>query len=131
MNLIISSYDQNNIDVPFNKIPVFEIIHSNKQLEIKRLTAPLEYKFFPAYSAFLFIEWDRLFSSQAQISFDEFLTFTRWNLLMNWSNKQFNRLLDWMAEKGFIQVDRLTGNALILKLVHTDRVLEEFFSELV
>ena len=50
---------------------------------------------------------------------------------MNWSNKQFNRLLDWMAEKGFIQVDRLTGNALILKLVHTDRVLEELFSELV
>lgn len=131
LTLIISSYDPNNGDVPFSKISVFQINQNNKQLEVKRLAAPLEYKFFPAYSAFLFLEWNRLFPQQSQISFDEFLILTRWNLLMNWSNKHFNRLLDWMAEKGFIQVDRLTGNALILKLVHTDRVLEDFFSELV
>ena len=131
LRLILTSYDQNNVDVPFYKIPVFQVEQTQTQLVIKRLTAPLEYKFFPAYSSFLFLEWDRLFSSQTQISFDDFLTQTRWNLLMNWSNKHFNRLLDWMAEKGFIQIDRLTGNALILKLVSTDRVLTEFFSELV
>lgn len=131
LRLILTSYDQNNVDAPFYKIPVFQIEQAQTQLKIKRLTAPLEYKFFPAYSAFLFLEWDRLFSSQTQISFDDFLTQTRCNLLMNWSNKHFNRLLDWMAEKGFIQVDRLTGNALILKLLPTDRVLAEFFSELV
>lgn len=131
LRLILTSYDQNNVDAPFYKIPVFQIEQAQTQLEIKRLTAPLEYKFFPTYSAFLFLEWDRLFSSQTQISFDEFLIQTRWNLLMNWSNKHFNRLLDWMAEKGFIQVDRLTGNALILKLLPTDRVLTEFFSELI
>ena len=131
LRLILTSYDQNNVDVPFYKIPVFQVEQAQTQLVIKRLTAPLEYKFFPAYSAFLFLEWDRLFSSQTQISFDDFLTQTRCNLLMNWSNKHFNRLLDWMAEKGFIQVDRLTGNALILKLVPTNRVLKQFFSELI
>ena len=131
LRLILTSYDQNNVDAPFYKIPVFQVEQAQTQLVIKRLTAPLEYKFFPAYSAFLFLEWDRLFSSQTQISFDDFLTQTRCNLLMNWSNKHFNRLLDWMAEKGFIQVDRLTGNALILKLLPTDRVLAEFFSELI
>ncbi|HEY4538154.1 MAG TPA: hypothetical protein VIG45_06845 [Erysipelothrix sp.] len=131
INLIIASYDQNNFDAPFSKIKVLDVNKFEDQLGAIRLSAPLEYSFFPAYSAFLFLEWDRLFEGQSQISFDEFLSLTRWNLVLNWSNKHFYRLLDWIAEKGFIQVDRLTGSALLLRLTDTETVLEDFFSELI
>lgn len=131
INLIIASYDQNNFDAPFSKIKVLDVNKFENQYGAIRLSAPLEYKFFPAYSAFLFLEWDRLFMGQSQISFDEFLSLTQWNLVLNWSNKNFYRLIDWIAEKGFIQVDRLTGSALLLRLTSTETVLEEFFSELV
>lgn len=131
LNLIIASYDQSNFDAPFNKIEVLDVNKFENQYGAIRLSASLEYKFFPVYSAFLFLEWDRLFTAQSQISFEEFLTITRWNLVMNWSNKHFYRLLEWMVEKGFIQVDRLTGSALLLRLTNTETVLQDFFSELV
>lgn len=131
LNLIIKSYDPNNVDAPFSKIKVLDVNKFEDQYGAVRLSAPLEFSFFPMYSSFLFLEWDRLFPSDSQISFDEFLAVTRWNLLLNWSNKHFYRLLDWIAEKGFIQVDRLTGSALILRLSPTEKVLEDFFSELV
>nr|WP_254202722.1 hypothetical protein [Acinetobacter sp. BY484] len=131
LNQIIASYDQSNFDSPFSKIKVLDVNKFENQYGAIRLSAPLEYRFFPAYSAFLFLEWDRLFQGQSQISFDEFLSLTRWNLVLNWSNKHFYRLLDWIAEKGFIQVDRLTGSALLLRLTDTETVLEDFFSELI
>jgi len=94
-------------------------------------SAPSETSFFPFYAAFLYLVWDELFNSENQISLDHFSQETRCFSVMAWDKTMVVRWLEWMTDKGIIQVDRYTGTPMLLRLHETDQVLSNSYSELI
>ncbi len=96
-----------------------------------RQSAPVEKVFFPVYAAYLYLVWDELFYSDKQISLDCFSEQSRCFLIMGWDDAMTARWLDWMTDKGIIQLDRYTGTAMVLRLQSTEQVLAAIYSELI
>jgi hypothetical protein len=93
--------------------------------------APTYRAFFPAYSAYLYLIWDDLFGDVKQISFDELTRETRLLALLGWDDNQETPWLDWMADQGLVQLDRHTGDTVLLRLVETSKAISRLYSELV
>lgn len=96
-----------------------------------RLEAPFQTHFFPAYAAYFYLLWDELFADREQLAFDEFSVQTRWPMLLAWEESWSVILLDWMADRGLIQLDRHTGAAVILRLQSTEQVVVKLYDGLV
>lgn len=96
-----------------------------------RQSAPFEKVFFPVYAAYLYLVWDELFYSDNQISLDFFSQQSRCFSIMVWDEPLIARWLDWMTDKGIIQVDRYTGTPMLLRLQRTEQVLAAIYSELI
>lgn len=96
-----------------------------------RLAAPLDKSFFPFYATYLYLVWDELFNSDNQIALDFFSQQTRCFAIMGWDEAMINRWLDWMMDKGIVQVDRYTGTPVLLRLQTTDQVVGSSYNELI
>jgi Protein of unknown function (DUF4007) len=94
-------------------------------------SAPSEKSFFPFYASYLYLVWDELFASENQISLNLFSQQTRCFSIMVWDEFMIVPWLDWMSDKGIIQVDRYTGTPMLLRLQKTAQVLSNSYSELV
>lgn len=95
-----------------------------------RRSAPADNAHFPAYSSYLFIIWDQLFPDQSQLAIDDLFIQTRCLAVLGWDRGTANRWLDWMADRGMIQLDRQTGGALVLRLQEAGRVISRIYEEL-
>jgi len=96
-----------------------------------RLEAPFQTQFFPAYAAYFYLLWDDLYADREQLAFDEFSVQTRWSMLLGWEEPRSIILLDWMADRGLIQLDRHTGTAVILRLQLTEQIVAKLYDGLV
>jgi hypothetical protein len=96
-----------------------------------RHTAPDDRRYFPAYSACLFLIWDSLYPGHSQLAVDELFLQCRLPAVMNWERTTTHHWLDWMTDHGLIQLDRQTGGALALRLQETDRVIHGIYDELI
>ncbi len=96
-----------------------------------RQSAPVEKSFFPVYTAYCYLLWDELFSNDNQIALDYFSQQTRCFAIMSWDDAMIARWLDWMKDKGIMQIDRYTGTPMLLRLQQTSQVLSNIYSELI
>jgi len=96
-----------------------------------RQSAPLEKSFFPVYAAYFYLLWDELFNTDNQIALDLFSKQSRCFSIMGWNETMIATWLDWMNDKGLIQIDRYTGSPVLLRLQKTNQVLTAIYSELI
>jgi hypothetical protein len=96
-----------------------------------RQVAPVEPSFFPGYSAYFFITWDSLFPDARQVEAEEFFNMSFLQALLGWDQVKMSTWLDWMADRGLVQLDRQTGGTLVLKLRDTSSVVSEIFDDLI
>ncbi|MCW8885043.1 MAG: DUF4007 family protein [Motiliproteus sp.] len=96
-----------------------------------RNTAPLSVEYYPAYAAFFFQLWDELYLDQKQVLLNEFFEKTHFLSQLGWDSRSTSDWLDWMVDKGKLQLDRQTGEALALRTIDTDSVLRDIYSELI
>ena len=96
-----------------------------------RATAPVETRFFPAYAAYLFLVWDEQFGGDRQLIFQEFARETRLLAVLGWSDAQAMRWLEWMVDRGLVQLDRYTGDPVLLRLKETGEAVNALYRELV
>lgn len=96
-----------------------------------RVPSPTDRAFFPAYGLVLWMLWDALFADRAQIGFDELDRATRLTALLGWGADAITEWLHWLAEQGWLQSDRYTGSAVLLRLVDTPRLVRSLYAGLV
>ncbi|MGZ8243107.1 hypothetical protein [Methylomagnum sp.] len=96
-----------------------------------RQIAPFKTDFFPAYTAYLYLLWDELFTDRTQLAFDEFASQTRFLALTGWEEFQVAGWLDWMASHGSIHLDRHTGTPVLLRLQATEQALAKLYDGLI
>ena len=96
-----------------------------------RQPAPTDPAFYPAYGLVLWQLWDALFSDHAQLAFDDFDRLTRCTALLGWGPEALSDWLHWLVGQGWLQVDRYTGSAVLLRLVETARLTGALYSGLV
>jgi hypothetical protein len=115
----------------FQPIKALSAKTSEKQTLYSRQNAPIDSSYFPAYSSYLFQIWDDLFAGHNQLSVEELLKESRCGYVMGWDQRKVSMLLDWMADRRLLQLDRQTGGTLALRLQDTDSVVSEIYSELI
>lgn len=98
---------------------------------IIRQSAPVEKRFFPAYAAAFYLNWDALFTGEPQLALDEFANQSRFFTVLGWDDMAISRWLDWMVDQGMLQIDRHTGTPMLLRLRETDFVVNGIYGELV
>lgn len=108
-----------------------DVLQQTEKESFIRQSAPLERSFFPFYASYLYLVWDELFTCEDQIALDLFSQETRLFSLMGWDESMVARWLDWMTDKGIIQIDRYTGTPMLLRLQKTHQVLSNSYSELI
>ncbi len=126
--LVLRSYLEPSCLGPINALSVDE---STDQVSYLRRAAPLETSHFPAYAAYLFMLWDGLYPDYRQLAIDELFAHSRCLAVMGWDRETATQWLDWMADRGLLQLDRQTGGTLVLRLCDTERVIAGIFDELI
>ena len=63
--------------------------------------------------------------------FQEFARETRLLAVLGWSDAQAMRWLEWMVDRGLVQLDRYTGDPVLLRLKETGEVVNALYRELV
>ncbi len=127
-SLVIRSYEETSC---LGQIGALNVVRSGSELVCSRVAAPCERPYFPLYAAYFFLLWDDLFPAEAQIRFDDFSRESRFLSILSWDQKFSATWLDWMAQKGIVQIDRHTGSALVLRLQTTDKLIAAIYSELI
>lgn len=115
----------------FGGAGILQEFTDNGEYGYVRLEAPFQTHFFPAYATYFYLLWDELFSDREQLGFDEFSVQTRWSALLVWEESKSAMLLDWMADRGLVQLDRHTGVAVVLRLLLTEEVVAKLYDGLV
>lgn len=93
--------------------------------------APQDQGLYPAYALYLWLLWDKLFAVDRQLAFDDLVRETRLLRLLGWESAQAAPWLDWMVSRGLVQLDRYTGSPVLMRLVETNTLLADLYSELV
>jgi len=96
-----------------------------------RTVAPMTSDFFSAYAFFLLSAWEVHFTGDQQFSISDFEDSTKVFATLGFNDTEVNTFLDWMSDKGYVQIDRLTGEALILKLVEAKTTIKSLYDSLV
>ncbi len=126
--LVLRSYLEATCFGPLNAL---SLESSGNQSIYLRRAAPDERSHFPAYAAYLFLVWDDLYRGHDQLAMDDFFTQTRCLAVLGWDRATAARWLDWMADRGLIQLDRQTGGTLALRLRDTAPVISGIYDELI
>ena len=98
---------------------------------IIRQSAPVEQRFFPAYAAAFYLNWDELFAAETQVALDEFADQSRFFTVLGWNQTAVSRGLDWMIDQGILQIDRHTGTPMLLRLRETAPIIARVYCELI
>ncbi len=117
-----------------NALAAVAPLHAEKRESkrwLVRNSAPTDRSYFPIYAAWLGLVWDQLYPQRQQIGLDELASTSGLSALLDWSEGQIARWLDWMVDRGWIAVDRQTGTALLLRLRPTAVLVAAIYSELV
>lgn len=125
--LVLRSYLEESC---FGSINVLSVDASADPTLYFRHAAPDDRRYFPAYSACLFLIWDSLYPGHSQLAVDELFLQCRLPAVMNWERATTNHWLNWIADHGLIQLDRQTGGALALRLQETNQVIRGIYDEL-
>ena len=115
----------------FGNIDVLREIKTDIETRIERQKAPFNRIYYPAYAAYFFSIWDDLFKKENQISLDLFSKKSRCFIVMGWGENNISQWLEWMVDKGLIQIDRYTGTPIVLRLKETSSVIQDIYSELI
>jgi hypothetical protein len=126
-SVVIRSYLEESC---FSLIGALQEEMVNGEKIICRRPAPTNIQFFPVFAAFLYLVWDELFCQESQISLDTFSDESRFFLLLGWDENLISVWLTWMSDEGFVQVDRQTGNPILLRLKKTEQVIGNIYGEL-
>ncbi len=126
--LVLRSYLEPTCFGPINALSAETL---GGQIQYIRRSAPNENSHFPAYSAYLLLVWDDLYSDRNQLAIDDLFTQSRCLAVMGWSRATATRWLDWMADHGLLQLDRQTGATLALRLRDTETVIAKIYDELI
>lgn len=100
-------------------------------VSVERCSAPTSRSYYPAYATYLYLVWDELFADENQLALDRLARESRCFVLMGWDDVAINRWLEWMVDKGLIQLDRYTGATMLLRLRTTEQVVNNIYSELI
>jgi hypothetical protein len=126
--LVLRSYLETTC---FGPLRALSVESSASQSVYLRQAAPDERSHFPAYTAYLFLVWDELYGDHDQLAMSEFFTQTRCLAVLGWDRGSATQWLDWMADRGLLQLDRQTGGTLALRLRDTMPVLSGIYDELI
>jgi hypothetical protein len=126
--LVLRSYLEATCFGPMNALSVES---SGGQSVYLRRAAPDDRSHFPAYAAYLFLVWDALYPGHDQLAMDDFFAQTRCMAILGWERGTAMRWLDWMADRGLIQLDRQTGGTLALRLRNTGAVIAGIYDDLI
>lgn len=126
--LVLRSYLEPSCLGPIHALSVDE---TTDQVRYLRHASPLETSHYPAYAAYLFMLWDELYPDHRQFAIDELFAHSRCLAVMGWNRENATHWLDWMADRGLLQLDRQTGGTLVLRLCDTERVIAGIFDELI
>jgi hypothetical protein len=86
--------------------------------------------YFPAYTSALFLAWDALFPQDQQVGLDQLYRESGLLNVLGWNPAQAEPWVAWMVNRGFLQLDRLTGGGIALRLCETGVVLRRLYDEL-
>lgn len=95
--------------------------------EIVRLPSPIDKTVFPCYAAYFYLLWDEMYPDQMQISLSEFLLQSRFMSIMHWDERDLEKFLEWLVTERHIQLDRQTGEALVLRLNTTESIVDTIY----
>lgn len=126
--LVLRSYMEATCFGPANALSV-ELTDAESMYQ--RRAAPVERSHFPAYAAYLFLVWDELYPNHDQLAMADFFTQTRFLEILGWDRGTVMQWLDWMADRGLLQLDRHTGDTLALRLRDTGPVIAGIYDELI
>lgn len=104
--LVLRSYIEPNCFGPISALIAEE---SGGRPFYFRGAAPADRSHFPAYAAYLFLVWDALYGDHNQLAIDDLFGQTRCLAVLGWDRTAATRWLDWMGDRGFLQLDRQTG----------------------
>jgi len=111
-------------------IGVLKQIGIKSENTFERCAAPSTQSYYPVYAAYLYIIWDDLFATEKQIDLNRLAAESRMFSIMSWQDADITRWLEWMVDKGVIQLDRYTGTAMLLRLASTEQLVRSIYSEL-
>lgn len=128
VNVILKSYLE---DSCLGLTRALSASHFGDEEVYARHSAPKDIEFFPAYTAYLIMLWEEFYPEREQLQLDEFFQKAGILVALNWSRSDANGWLDWAADHGFLQLDKQTGQTLVLRTASLRSVLESIYSELV
>lgn len=96
-----------------------------------RGVAPESSDYFYAYAYFLLFLWEEHFPKDQQVAISGFEATTKAFSTLGFQEGEANVLIDWMASSGFVKIDRLTGEPLLLKLAGANKVIKSLYDNLV
>ncbi len=126
--LVLRCYLEPRCFGPINALSVEKLPDQDRYL---RHAAPAEPSHYPAYAAYLFMVWDDLYAEHSQLAIDDLFAESRALAVIGWDRATTTRWLDWMADRGLVQLDRQTGGTLALRLRDTETVIAGIFDELI
>ena len=98
---------------------------------IVRNNAPMTSEFYYGYAFFLLSAWEEHFPNDLQISITDFEETTKVFAILGYKAAEANMFLDWLADSGFLRIDRQTGEALLLRTAEANNVITELYDNLV
>jgi len=99
--------------------------------QYERMPAPSSRVLFPAYTLAMFVAWDALYEGRQQLPLDDLLDGTHLLAVLYWRRSEAESWIGWMRERRLIDLDQLTGDKVMLRLVPTHVVVQGLYDELV
>jgi hypothetical protein len=96
-----------------------------------RGVAPVSSYYYYAYAYFLLFLWEEHFPNDQQVSISDFEITTKAFSTLGFREVEANVLIDWMVNSGYLKVDRLTGEPLLLRLAGANKVTKSLYDNLV
>jgi hypothetical protein len=96
----------------------------------ERSAAPNERSYYPFYTTYFYLMWDLLFPEDTQIPLPLFAQLSASFKVLNWNSNTINQWLDWLVDEGWIQQDKHTGSAMLLRLKTTPQAIQQTYQGL-
>lgn len=126
--LVLRTYQETSC---FGGIDVLHADAESNSGRYQRGSAPIDRSFFPAYAVYLWLVWDALYPDHDQLAMEDFFKSSRCLAAMGWDRAIASEWLDWLADRGQLQLDRQTGATLALRLKDTASVVRGLYDELI
>ncbi len=96
-----------------------------------RHKAPISEEMTLAYGAWVLLLLERWFPNDAQVPVDDFETTTGWSSIAFWDREESKEIIDRVAERGLISVDRHMKPWLISAIDNSSQALKMIYDDLI